>query len=252
MTALSKTSVAIKKIAVYAVLAGVSGLFGCAAGPNANPRDPLEPLNRSVSKFNDGVDRAVLKPVATAYRDVLPSPVRTGVYNFFGNIKDMWSFVNSVLQLRPTLAIDNAVRVAMNTFFGLGGLIDIAGEFGIERHSQDFGQTLGRWGVPTGPYIVLPLLGPSSVRDTASVLVYSKGDPVWNLKDIDSRNSLYLLRGIDQRAKLLSAGELLDQIALDKYTFTRDAYLQSRDSEIYRGKIQLRESESDNSDAPEK
>jgi len=245
----TETRSAIKSIASYALLALVLCLFGCATGPNANPRDPLEPLNRSVSSFNDGVDKAVLKPVATAYHDVVPSPVRTGVYNFFGNIKDAWSFINSVLQLRPALAIDNGVRVAMNTFFGLGGLIDVAGAFGIERQSQDFGQTLGRWGVPTGPYIVLPLLGPSSVRDTASVLVYSKGDPVWKLKDIRERNSLYLLRTVDLRARLLGAGDLLDQIALDKYTFTRDAYLQSRDAEIYRGKGK---SGDDGPDDPEK
>ncbi len=145
-------------------------LGGCATGPNANPQDPLEPFNRGVYQFNEGLDRAVLKPVATAYQDVTPSPVRTGVSNFFNNLRDLWSSVNALLQARPREAAENFMRFNVNTFFGLGGVLDIATEMGIERTTLDVGHTLGRWGVPAGPYLVLPLFGPSSVRDTVGMV----------------------------------------------------------------------------------
>ena len=147
---------------------GLSLLAGCATGPNANPEDPYESFNRGVYSFNDGLDKAVLKPVATAYHDVAPKPIRTGVSNFFGNLGDVWSFVNNLLQGRGSDALDSMVRVNVNTLFGLGGLLDIATEMGVQRHKQDFGLTLGHWGVQTGPYLVLPLLGPSTLRDTAA------------------------------------------------------------------------------------
>lgn len=154
-----------------ALLAAALMLSACATGPNANPRDPLEPFNRGVYSFNDAVDRAVVKPVATAYRDVLPSPVRTGVRNFFSNLQDLWSFVNNSLQLKGEGAGNSIVRFGVNTVFGLGGLIDIATEMRIERFTEDFGQTLGHWGVGAGPYLVLPLLGSSTVRDTVALPV---------------------------------------------------------------------------------
>jgi phospholipid-binding lipoprotein MlaA len=207
-------------------------LAGCATGPDANPRDPLEPFNRGVSSFNDAVDRAVLKPVATAYRDVTPSPLRTGVSNFFGNLRDVWSAVNATLQLKPRVATENALRVGVNTVFGLGGLLDIATEMGIERTTLDFGQTLGRWGVPSGPYLVLPIFGPSSVRDASGFVVDSRVDLVGDVDDIATRNSLYGLRAVDTRAGLLRASSLLDGAALDPYSFMRDAYLQRRQSLI--------------------
>ena len=146
---------------------GAALLGGCASGPNANPADPFEPYNRNMTTFNDNLDKAVLKPVATLYRDATPQPLRTGVGNFFANLGDAWSFVNNLLQLRGLDAYESMVRFSVNTVLGLGGVLDIASEMGVERHKQDFGLTLGRWGVPTGPYLVLPLLGPSSVRDTA-------------------------------------------------------------------------------------
>ncbi|AOW12265.1 ABC transporter [Hydrogenophaga crassostreae] len=207
-------------------------LAGCATGPDANPRDPFEPFNREVSGVNDAVDRAVLKPVATAYTTVTPDLVRTGVSNFFRNVGDAWSFVNATLQLRPKEASENALRFGVNTVFGLGGLLDIASEIGLERTTLDFGQTLGRWGVPPGPYLVLPLFGPSSVRDAAGFTIESRGDLVQGLSDVPLRNSLYALRAVETRANLLRATSILEGAALDKYTFTRDIYLNRRESQI--------------------
>lgn len=203
-------------------------LAGCATAPGGDARDPFEPFNRSVSRFNDAVDNAVLKPVATGYVNITPPLVRTGVRNFFANLGDVWSFVNNVLQLKPQAAGESLIRVGTNTLFGLGGILDIASELDIDRHKTDFGLTLGRWGVPTGPYVVLPLLGPSTLRDTAALPVEWKGDIVSGHNDIPVRNSLYALRLVDARANLLRAGAVLDQAALDKYSFTRDVYLQLR------------------------
>lgn len=221
------------RVALLAVL--LASLGGCATGPN--PRDPFEPLNRRVMQFNEGVDLIALKPVATAYREMVPPLVRTGVSNFFGNITDAWSAVNSLLQFRLQDAADNFARLQLNTFFGLGGIFDIASEFGIERHREDFGQTLGRWGVPTGPYIVLPLLGPSTLRDTLALPVDNKGDPLHDVDPWGTRGSLYLLRVVDIRSNLLRASSVLDQAALDKYSFTRDAHLQRRRAEIFEGDL---------------
>jgi phospholipid-binding lipoprotein MlaA len=210
---------------------------GCATGPNANPADPLEPLNRQVYRFNNALDDAILKPAATVYVKVLPSPVRTGVNNFFGNLSDVWSFANSVAQLKLENSAQTFMRVNVNTVFGLGGILDVATEIGIDRHSEDFGQTLGRWGVPAGPYIVLPFLGPSTLRDTAALPVDVMGDPVDAVADIAVRNSMYALRLIDIRANLLRVGQLLEDAALDRYTFTRDAFLQRRRSEVHDGNL---------------
>lgn len=201
---------------------------GCASAPNAHPRDPWEPFNRQVSSFNEGVDEAVVKPLATAYQHVTPELVRTGVNNFFGNLSDVWSLVNNVLQLKPRESVETLLRVGLNTTIGLAGLIDVATELRLEKHREDFGQTLGYWGVPTGPYLVLPLLGPSSLRDAAALPVDRQGNLVNGLDDVATRNSLTALRLVDLRASLLGAGRLLEDAALDKYTFTRDIYLQRR------------------------
>jgi phospholipid-binding lipoprotein MlaA len=230
--------ITIKKIARHALLTALTATFtllsGCASGPKRNPTDPLEPMNRAVSSFNDGLDRAVLKPVATAYREVTPQPVRKGVSNFFDNLEDLWSSFNGVLQLRPQVAVDDFMRFSINTFLGLGGLLDVAGELGIERHSEDFGKTLGRWGVPSGPYVVLPLFGPSTLRDALSFGIESQADTVRQINHVQTRNSLYALRVVDTRSGLLRLGNMLDEAALDKYSFTRDAFLQKRRAEIYR------------------
>jgi len=218
-----------------AILIAALLLSACATGPNANPRDPLEPFNRSMYGFNDAVDRGVVKPVATAYRDVVPSPVRTGVSNFFNNLQDLWSFVNNTLQLKGEGAGNSIVRFGVNTVFGLGGLIDIATEMRIERHTEDFGQTLGRWGVGAGPYVVLPLLGPSTVRDTAALPVDMKGNVVTQISDVPTRNSALTLNLVDRRSQLLDASRMLEQVSLDPYAFTRDAYLQRRRNQVYDG-----------------
>ena len=233
------SSFALKNIANPAHWMGLAAAFallaGCASGPHANPADPFEPLNRGVTRFNDTDDEAVLVPVATAYQRVLPSMVRTGVSNFFGTLGDVWSFANSVAQLKLQNSAETFMRVNVNTFFGLGGLLDIATEAGIDRHEEDFGQTLGRWGVGSGPYVVLPLLGPSTLRDTAALPVDRAGSVLGNMNDVAWRNSLSVLEAVDTRAKYLRAGRLLDDAALDKYTFTRDAYLQHRQNDVYDG-----------------
>jgi phospholipid-binding lipoprotein MlaA len=208
-------------------------LAGCAGMPGPNPRDPLEPFNRKMFQFNSDVDAIVLKPTATAYRAGVPPIVRTGVANFFGNLQDAWSFVNSVLQWRIQDAGESLARVQINTIAGLGGIMDVASELNIDKHKEDFGQTLGRWGVPAGPYVVLPLLGPSTLRDTLALPVDTKGDLVWRMPHSDERTSLYVLRAVDRRANLLRIGDVVDQAALDKYTFTREAYLQRRNADVF-------------------
>lgn len=218
-----------------AFLAGLTALLaGCATGPDANPRDPLEPFNRGVYRFNDAVDTAVVKPVATAYVEVTPQPVRTGVNNFFSNLGDLWSTFNALFQLRPKEAGENLMRFSVNTVFGLGGVLDIASEAGIPRTKIDFGQTLGRWGVPSGPYVVLPLLGPSSVRDTGGLVVDLAADPLNQLDNKANRNALWALEVVDIRAGLLGASNVLEEAALDKYSFTRDLYLNRRQSQVDR------------------
>ncbi len=220
-----------RRCAVLA-LAVVATLAGCATGPNRDPRDPIEPFNRGVERFNDAMDKAVLKPVATAYAEVTPDPVRTAVGNFFGNLRDVWTATNATLQLRGEDAATSFLRVGVNTAFGLGGLLDIATDMRLYRVSADFGQTLGYWGVPPGPYVVLPIFGPSTVRDTVGMGVEARGDLVQGVSDVPSRNTLYTLRAIETRAGLLRAGAVLDEAALDKYSFTREVFLQRRQSVI--------------------
>lgn len=201
---------------------------GCATGPNTNPADPLEPFNRTVFNLNDGLDRAILKPVATVYKEITPSPVRIGVNNFFNNLTDAWSVVNNALQLKPQETLETGMRVVVNTVFGFAGVLDIATEMRLPRNRQDFGLTLGYWGVASGPYLVLPFFGPSSVRDTLGTVVDANVDLVNNLKNVPTRNSLVVLRAVEKRAEFLDATGVLDQAALDKYSFARDLYLQRR------------------------
>jgi len=215
-------------LAAVATLVVLAGCASTTTTQRTNPRDPFEPFNRSVYRFNDAVDRAVLKPVATGYRDITPPLVRTGVGNFFRNLTEPWSFVNNVLQGRVQDAGETWIRFAVNTVFGLGGILDIAGEANIDRHKQDFGQTLAFYGVPTGPYLILPLFGPSTVRDTAALPVDFKGSLLSGVDEVAVRNSLYALRVVDTRAKLLRVSSVLDGAALDQYSFTRDAFLQLR------------------------
>ena len=210
-------------------------LTACASGPAAHPNDPLEPLNRTVYQLNDVVDAAVVKPVATVYQDVVPQLVRRGVRNFFSNLQDAWSGVNNALQFKGQPAVNSFTRFGVNTFIGLGGILDVASEMQIERHTKDFGHTLGYWGVAPGPYLVLPLLGPSTLRDTLALPLDAKGNMVSSVEHIPTRNSLTALRLVDVRTSLLGTAALLEAAALDKYTFTRDAHLQRRRSSVYDG-----------------
>jgi phospholipid-binding lipoprotein MlaA len=210
-------------------------VVGCATGPNANPKDPLEPMNRRISQFNEVLDDNVLKPAAKGYRDVTPQPVQTGVRNVFNNLSDIWSTVNNGLQLKGRETAESFLRSVVNSVFGIYGIFDVATEIGLERHPEDFGQTLAVWGVPNGPYVVLPLFGPSTLRDTAGMPVDTSVDYVRNLDHIATRNSALAVRIVDKRASLLDAGNMLNQAAIDKYTFTRDAYLQYRRNQIYDG-----------------
>jgi phospholipid-binding lipoprotein MlaA len=204
-------------------------------GPLADPRDPLEPLNRSVYRFNDAVDSVVSRPLASAYRKLAPAPVRQGVSNVFENLQDAWSFVNNALQLKGRAAVDSLARLGVNTLLGLGGILDPASELNIEKHTKDFGHTLGFWGVAPGPYLVLPLLGPSTLRDTAALVVDVQGDIASSIPHVPTRNSVALLKAIDTREGLLDASAMLDEVALDSYTFTRDSYLQVRRNAIFDG-----------------
>lgn len=231
----SSASAAMRRaVAPLAAALALAGLGGCAIGPN--PRDPFEPFNRKMMEFNENLDSIALKPAATLYRDAVPPLVRTGVNNFFSNLGDAWSGVNALLQLHLGDAGENFLRFSFNTVFGFAGVLDIASELNVERHKEDFGQTLGRWGVPAGPFLMLPFFGPSTVRDTFALPVDRWGDPVFHVEDWDARWSLYILRAIDTRSNLLRVGSVLNQAALDKYTFTRDAYLQRRRAEVLEGK----------------
>ena len=224
----------IKRICVAALLAGLAS--GCATTGGGSARDPLEPLNRAIFGFNETFDELLMKPVAEGYRAVLPETVRTGVTNVFSNLEDLWIAANNLLQGKPENALQDVMRVAVNTVIGLGGLIDVASDAGLDKHNEDFGQTLGRWGIGSGPYLVLPFLGPSTVRDGIGLLgVDYAVEPVWNLDHIPTRNTLYAGRAVNNRANALDAVRLIEEAALDKYRFVRDAHLQRRRSLVYDG-----------------
>lgn len=217
-----------------ATLALCLALGGCATAGSPG-LDPLEPLNRAVFTFNDKVDQAVLQPVARGYRAVLPSVVRTSVTNFFSNLDDLWIGLNNVLQAKISDGLQDFERFTFNSTFGILGLFDVASAMEIPKHNEDFGQTLGRWGVATGPYLVLPIFGPSDFRDGLGFSVDSTADIVRNLDYVPTRNSLYATRAINTRTNLLDASRVLEEAALDKYRFTRDAYLQRRRNLVYDG-----------------
>ncbi|WP_027796827.1 MlaA family lipoprotein [Paraburkholderia acidipaludis] len=202
---------------------------GCATGPDRKPEDPFEPANRAIFKFNDVIDRTIAQPVAKGYTKVTPQPLRQAISNFFSNLGDVSNFANDLLQLKITDATEDLMRLAMNTTFGVGGLVDFATPAGLPKHHQDFGLTMGRYGIPAGPYLVLPLFGPSDVRDGIGMAVDVKFN-VLNYIEPAVRNPLYIAQFISTRADLLGATDLLSQAALDKYSFVRDAYRQQRES----------------------
>ena len=197
-----------------------------------NPVDPLEGMNRKVFDFNEGLDEYVLKPSAKFYQAVTPNFIQIAVSNFFGNAGDVWTAVNNFLQGNGKDGVHDVLRVTFNSTFGLVGLIDVASEMGIPKHRADFGQTLGRWGVPSGPYIVLPLFGASTLRDTLALPVDFKGDVINASFPPFERNALGGLKIVDKRVGVLDAVNLIEEAALDKYVFIRDAYMQRRESQI--------------------
>lgn len=219
----------------WAVMAMVVLLQACATVTNPDARDPLESWNRGVFGFNDAVDRAVLKPVATVYRDATPKPVQKGIGNFLNNLEDVWSAFNTAIQFRGKETGDNLGRVMVNSSIGIFGLFDVASDLNIERHPANFGLTLGRWGVKPGPYLVLPILGPSTLRDTAALPIDAQGSLVGNTKDVGTRNALTVVDVVRTRASYLGAEDVVDGAALDKYSFMRDAYLQRRRNQVYDG-----------------
>ncbi|MFL6672056.1 MAG: VacJ family lipoprotein [Massilia sp.] len=216
-------------------LVAAAGLLLSGAAAAQNQRDPFEKFNRAMFTFNDAADRVALKPAATAYKEHTPGFVQTGVNNFFGNLTDAWSAMNNLLQGKGQEGMSDLTRFAFNSTFGILGLLDIASEAGLQKHNEDLGQTLGMWGVPSGPYLMLPLLGPSTVRDTAALPADLWGDPWSHKEPVGWRNAGIGVRAVDQRATVLDASNLLEEAALDRYEFIRDGYLQRRESRVFDG-----------------
>jgi phospholipid-binding lipoprotein MlaA len=223
-------------LSVLLLLVGALGGLGGCATAGGNPDDPLEGYNRAMFGFNDSVDKAVIKPVAIGYKKVVPAFARTGVSNFFSNLGDVWIGINNVLQGKLGEGASDFGRFAINTTVGVLGLFDVASDAGLEKHNEDFGQTLGRWGVGSGAYVVLPFLGSSSVRDGFGLLAVDwQGDPLWYVGNVPTRNELYALRLVEGRANLLEASDFAESAALDKYSYVRGAFLQRRRSLVYDG-----------------
>jgi phospholipid-binding lipoprotein MlaA len=221
----------IKSVTAAIVAAGLLG--GCAT--SGNPKDPIEGFNRAVFAINEGLDVALIKPVAKGYEAVLPSPVRTGVGNIFGNIEDVFIGVNNLLQGKVPEAFSDLGRIAINSTIGLLGVFDLASNLGLEKHEEDFGQTFGRWGVGNGAYMVIPIFGPRTVRDTVGLVLDIAADPVSSLNSKGALSVTYVLRLVNNRANALPADKVIEEAALDKYSYMRDAYLQRRRSLIYDG-----------------
>lgn len=223
---------------VFLAVALACMVAGCASTAN---KDPLEGINRGIYKFNDVADRGLIKPVATAYKTVTPSPIRKGISNFFSNIGTLTTVVNDLLQLKFAHAFTDAGRFVINTTFGLAGFIDVASMDNIEKRNEDFGQTLGHWGVGNGAYLVLPFIGPSTVRDATGLAVDTvTSDPITythNIGQIRLHNQLRTAQLIDKRTQLLDATDIVDNASIDPYAFLRDAYLQRRASLVQDGLV---------------
>jgi len=228
----------LKKVTLLLFALSFTFLTGCASVDDKDERDPIESLNRGVYKFNDGIDRALIKPIAKGYDKIMPAPIDKGVTNFFDNLEDVITVANDLLQFKFQRGGSDALRVVINSTVGLLGLLDPATGMGFERHDEDFGQTLGYWGVGAGPYIVLPILGPSSLRDVTGDLVDSSlFNPIYYVDHIPTRNTLIGLKGLDTRASLLGASNILEQAALDPYSFIRESYFQQREDLINDGEL---------------
>ena len=209
-------------------------LAGCASTSH-NPKDPFESFNRGMYQFNDTVDKAVVKPAAKGYNAVMPAPGKMMVFNFFSNLDDVIVAINDLLQFKIVRAISDSGRIVVNTTVGLLGLVDVASHVGLEKHNEDFGQTLGRWGIGSGPYLVLPFFGPSSVRDGAGLYADSRASMMRKIYPVDTRNQLYAANILSKRTSLLDQEKVLDEAMIDEYSFIRDAYMQRRRNLIYDG-----------------
>jgi len=215
------------------LLISIIFLAGCTSAKN--PIDPLEPFNRNMYKFNDTLDKAVVKPVAQGYNAVMPEFGRTMVSNFFYNIEDVIVTTNDLLQFKLTQALSDGARFIVNTTVGVLGLFDVATHAGLPKHNEDFGQTLGKWGIGDGPYLVLPIWGSSTVRDSVGLYGDSLASPIFQLDDMRTRNQLYLVKGVSVRAGLLDKEKVLDEAVIDRYEFLRDTYLLYRKNMVYDG-----------------
>jgi len=229
-----KTSYSVNGLALAIACAVMTS--GCATTPadDRDPRDPLEPVNRAVYRFNDALDKAVIKPLAKGYRAVTSAPVNRGVTNFFSNLQDVDSALNNVLQLKMERAGSDVGRVLVNSTVGVLGFVDVATNLDMPKYGEDFGQTFGVWGLHPGPYIVLPVLGPSSARDAVGLVGDWYADPVFYVTPWEAQVGLRVVRGIDQRADLLPASKLIEE-SLDPYAFTKDSYLQKRRNDVFDG-----------------
>ena len=239
-----------KKYSRWLILGLMTCLFvGCASipeGQQASKKDPWEKVNRNVFSFNEGLDKYLVTPITKVYEFILPTFVRNRISNVFSNIGDIYTSVNQLLQGKPKVAVEDLTRFIINTTFGIGGIFDVASGAGLEKHQEDFGQTFGVWGAGDGPYMVLPLLGPSNVRDTVGWVFDLETDILLSyISDIPTRNTITAVRVVDQRSKYRSASSLLETAAFDKYSFVRDAYIQRRRDRIYDGNPPMIEEEED-------
>lgn len=223
-----------RRLTTVALAMTTAGLLsGCAT--SGNTRDPAEGFNRAMFAFNEGLDTMLIRPVAKGYDLAMPAVVRTGVTNFFGNIADVFIAVNNLLQGKATEAASDAGRFLVNSTFGILGIFDVASEAGLEKHEEDFGQTFGRWGAGPGAYLVVPVFGPRDVRDAAGLVLDVAVDPVGNIANVPTRNTLAAIRLVNDRAALLPADKVIEEAALDKYSYVRDAYLQRRRNLVHDG-----------------
>jgi phospholipid-binding lipoprotein MlaA len=225
---------------------------GCASTADRDPRDPWEPLNRGIYRFNDRVDTAIARPLATTYQKLMPAELRSRVRNFFGNLGDVFIGVNNFLQGKFEDGVSDWARFAFNTTIGLFGIHDVATDMGYEKHNEDFGQTFGRWGAPSGPYLILPILGSSTVRDGIGTGIDIYTDPIGEVRPYHLQYGLVGLRLTQLRADLLDASRILEEAALDRYVFQRDAYLQRRRSLIYDGQAPREKEPEDDTDKDKK
>lgn len=240
-----------KKLSIF-ILVGTLSLTACSSVPAKNPADPFESFNRSMYSFNDGVDKAIAKPLARGYNAVVPDLGKTMISNFFSNLDDVLVTMNDLLQFKFKLAFSDGMRVLVNTTVGIGGLIDVASQGKLPKHNEDLGQTLGYWGLENGPYIVWPLLGPSSLRDSLGLYGDSQVSPISNTKPTRNRNQMIVTKAINRRAQLLEAEKVLDEATLtdDRYQIIRDIYLANRKNLVYDGNPPREKYENFDDDAP--